>query len=125
MHYPKNSKEKKIIIEADLLVPLEELPMIALAQDVDVSSITDTLIKNPRKINRMMKNATEEELSEDNPEVKIKKMEFSYNDSSNITHAIAYFKTKLEGPEKAIRTIAGLDKLFFYDWSKNDSETKN
>lgn len=109
--------EPKIMIETDLLIPLEELPMIALAQDVEIPSVIKTLIRNPEKINAMVKSAMEEELSEENSAVKIKKLKFSYRDSSNITHGIAYFKVRLEGTEKELRTVAGKNNLFLFDWN--------
>jgi hypothetical protein len=55
--------------------------------------------------------------------VQVKKVSYLYKDSY-VTHGIAYFKVKLSGNEKTLKSIAGEDKIFIYDWKEKNDHKK-
>jgi hypothetical protein len=115
-----NFKEKKIIIEAQLPVALEELALYVLPKKEDPSKILDMLNTNPMTANYVMKKIARAIIRKNKAEVNLKDIEHDYNDSNNMTHGVAYFKVELEGTEKSLRRIAGKNKLFDFDWQAHD-----
>src|SRR5438046_4402158 len=116
----QNSREKKITIEAELPVALEELALYVLPKKEDPSKVLDLLNTNPSIANHEMKKIARAILRKKKAEVRLKNIEHDYNDSHNMLHGVAYFKVELEGTEKALKRIAGEEKLFFFDWQTHD-----
>ena len=112
------AKEKTITIEAELVIPLGELAIYLLVRGQDEAEVNKVLYQAEAKANKEIKKIAQEVLIEKKSEVKLNKLKFDYNDSDNISHGTAYFKVKLEGTEKALRKIAGENKVFEYDWEE-------
>jgi hypothetical protein len=51
--------------------------------------------------------------------IELVSLEYSYSDSCNISHGIAYFNAELKGNEQDLRKITGEDGLFYYEWEEN------
>jgi hypothetical protein len=111
-----NSKKDKITIEAQLPVALEELAIYVLPKEKDTSKILEVLNTNPMTPNYVMRKIARGIIRKKKAEVKLLNIEHDYNDSQNMTHGVAYFKVELEGTEKALKRIAGEEKLFEFDW---------
>ena len=117
----KNSeKEKSIIIEAELVIPLGELAIYLLVKGEDETEVNNVLYQTEEKANKVIKKIAQEVLIKKKSEVKLNKLKFDYNDSDNISNGTAYFKVKIEGIEKALRKIAGENKVFEYDWEEHE-----
>ena len=120
MQNKNTKKEKTISIGAELVIPLGELAIYLLVKGQDESEVNNVLYKTEAKANREIKKIAKSVLVEKKSEVKLNRLKFEYNDSDNISHGAAYFKVKLEGIEKALRKIAGEDKVFEYDWEEHE-----
>ena len=120
MKTKKSEKEKMIIIEAELVIPLGELAIYLLVRGKDEAEINNVLYQTEAKANKEIKKIAQSVLIEKKSEAKLKYLKFDYNDSDNISHGAAYFKVKLEGTEKVLRKISGEDKVFEYDWEENE-----
>lgn len=113
-------QEKIILIKAELVIPLGELAVYLLVKGEGEAEVNTVLYKEETKANNEIKKIVQEVLIEKKSEVKLKYLKFDYNDSDNISHGTAYFKVKLEGTEKALKKIAGEDKVFEYDWEEHE-----
>jgi len=56
--------------------------------------------------------------------VKVDKIEFVETDSSNISHAGAYYAITLSGTEEELNKIAGEEGAVYYDWEDNENDTE-
>ncbi len=110
------SKEIKITIKVKLIIPLQELAIYILKRRKENSVLLDTLNKNPEKVNQTVKRITRGVLRIINPNVRLKQIKFSYYDSVKFIYGSAYFDAKLRGTEKELRKVAGVNKIFQYDW---------
>jgi len=117
----KKNPEKEIEIETEFPIPLEELAMEIIPKEEDLTGINEILHKHPDKANEAVTKMLNDLIKEEKWEVKVKDVKFDYNDSDNLTHGASYFKVKLQGTEKALRKIAGPDKIFIYEWQENES----
>ena len=120
MKNKNTEKEKTIIIEAELVIPLGELAIYLLVKGQDETEVNKVLYETEEKANKEIKKIAQSVLVERKSEAEIKRLKFEYNDSDNISHGAAYFKVKLQGIEKALRKIAGEDKVFEYDWEEHE-----
>lgn len=111
-------KNKKITIEAELPIPLEELAIYVLDKGQDESLVTGLIDKNPNKVNSIMEKEVREFLEEKKLNITLKELKHQYNDSFNLTHGVAYFSAKLKGTEEELKEIAGDDKEFIFDWNE-------
>jgi len=114
----QNPKEKKISIEAQLPVPLGELATYALPKKANEEEIVPLLDAKPHVANYVMGKIARSILRKKKAKVKLLNLEHAYNDSQKLIHGVAYFKVTLEGTEKALRRVAGEDKLFEFDWQQ-------
>lgn len=112
----KKTNERKICIESMYIIPLEDLVMQVLVSEEEISLLLDYLYKSPKIVERVIHKAVKRILRFQKTDVRLKGLNFAYNDSNNITHGTSYFKVKLKGDEKQLREIAGKDKSFFFDW---------
>ena len=125
MKTKKLEKEKAITIEAELAIPLGELAIYLLVRGQDEAKVNTVLYQTEEKANKEIKKIAKEVLIKKKSEVKLTYLKFDYNDSDNISHGVAYFKVKIEGTEKALRKIAGEDKVFEYDWEEHEKDKIN
>ena len=120
MKNKNTEKEKTISIEAELGIPLGELAIYLLVKGQDESEVNTMLYQTEAKANKEIKKIAQEVLIKKKSEAKLKYLKFDYSDSDNISDGVAYFKVKLEGTEKALRKIAGENKVFEYDWKEHE-----
>jgi len=112
------NQKNKIIIYATLPVPLKDV-FDWMEEDGKNESDTMLLMKNDsEKISEKVKTVFNEYFSDEKINAELKEINFWYSDSDNPSHAVAFFKIKLEGTEKTLHKIAGENKLFIYDWSE-------
>ncbi len=109
--------EKKIRIEAELPIALEELAFSVLSKREDPSAVVDLLIKKPEVASRVLERVVRRIIRKKEIAVRLKNLAHDYNDSHNITHGVAYFKAELEGTEQELRKITGANRLMQYDWT--------
>lgn len=114
----KNSKVKKITIEANLPVPLSEIQEWLKKGGLKCRDIAHLVDDNKEKISAEAKVVVGDFLKRENSQVKIKKITHSFIDSANVSHGMAYFRVELRGTEEELKKVAGEDKLFIYDWNK-------
>ena len=112
----KKLTDKKITIDSMYIIPLEELVMQVLVKEEEIAMLLDYLYKSPKIVERMIRKAVKRIMHFQKTEVRLRGLEFAYNDSNNITHGASYFKVKLKGDENQLREIAGKDKTFFFNW---------
>ena len=115
----KNKIQEKIIIQAELEVPLGELATYTSPKKEGLSTIVDLLDKKPYIVNCIIERIVRRIIKKKKLDVKIKKLEFDYYDSEVIDIGTAYFKTNLKGIGKNLRRIAGENRVFFFDWEEN------
>ena len=115
----KYKKENKITIDSMYIIPLEDLVMQVLVKEEEISLLLDYLYKSPKIIERIIRKTVKRILHFQKTDVRLKGLNFAYNDSNNITHGVSYFKVSLKGDEKELRKVAGKDKSFFFDWEEN------
>jgi len=111
---------KKIEIEAEYIIPLEELAFTVLEKKNNPSEIITLLRHRTKKVSNAVKASIGKVLSESFPEVKMKNLRFAYIDSGNITHGCAFFKAKLLGTEQALREVTDKEKIFVHDWEEKN-----
>ena len=116
----KNINSKKITIDSMYIIPLEELVMQVLVSEEEISMLLDYLYKSPMIVERIIRKAVKKIIHFQKTDVRLKGLNFAYNDSNNITHGTSYFKISLKGDEKQLREIAGKDKSFFFDWEEKE-----
>jgi len=116
----KKIKENKITIDSMYIIPLEELVMQVLVSEEEISMLLDYLYKSPKIVERVIRKAVKRILRFQKSKIRLSRLNFSYNDSNNITHGASYFKVILKGEEKELREIAGKDKSFFFDWEEKE-----
>ena len=116
----KTINTKTITIDSMYIIPLEELVMQVLVSEEEISMLLDYLYKSPVIVERIIRKAVKRIIHFQKAEVRLKGLNFAYNDSNNITHGASYFKVKLKGDEKELREIAGKDKSFFFDWEEKE-----
>jgi hypothetical protein len=116
-HTTQNEADR-ITIEAELPVPLEELALYTLPKKVDATEIVNLLDTKPHVANYVIGKTAKRIISNKKLDVKLKNLEYDYMDSSKLSHGVAYFKVTLEGTEKALKKIAGEDRVFSFDWQK-------
>lgn len=118
----ENQKNGKIIeITAEIPISLEELSFVVLQDDSKGSEIIEILDKNPERAEKVLLEFSELDVV-DEADVEINGLKFSFYDSDNLSHGVAYFKIKLEGTEEELRKIAGNNnEPYFYDWSDAES----
>src|SRR5580693_5637032 len=120
----KNIIQEKIIIAAELAVPLGELATYAPLKREGTSTITELLDKKPYIVNCIIERIVRGTIRKKKLEVKIKKIQFDYCDSDNISHGVAYFKANLKGTVQCLKRIAGENKLLFFDWEEVSTITQ-
>ncbi|MFZ2205493.1 MAG: hypothetical protein WAV23_02800 [Minisyncoccia bacterium] len=125
MKTKNKEKEKTITIEAELAIPLGELAIYLLVRGQDEAEVNTVLYQTEEKANKEIRKIAKEVLIKKKSEVKLKYLKFDYNDSDKISHGVAYFKVKIEGTEKALRKIAGEDRIFEYDWEEHNKTNIN
>ncbi len=114
-----NKKEKKITIEAQLLIPLSELETYLWEKGDEFSNVSDLIYnKNSKMAEWKMERNVKKILVRKKLDIKIKEFNFSHNSSRNISHGTAYFNATLKGTEKSLRKITGETALFVFDWEK-------
>ena len=121
----KNTKTNKITIDSMYIIPLEELIMQVLVSEEEISMLLDYLYKSPKIVERVIRKAVKRILRFQKTDVRLKGLEFAYNDSNNITHGASYFNVSLKGEENELKKIAGKDKSFFFDWEVNSKITSS
>src|SRR5207249_4891457 len=114
----KIQEPEKIIIEAELAVPLGELEIYTLPKMEGAKSIIELLNKKPFIANCILEKIARQIIKKKKMEVKIKKMEFDYCDDDRIERGTAYFNVRLKGTEKQLRKIAGENRVCFFDWEE-------
>ena len=115
----KKIQERKITIDSIYIIPLEELVMQVLVREEEISMLLDYLYKSPKIVERIIRKAVKRILHFQNTDVRLRGLNFAYNDSNNISHGASYFKVSLKGDENELRKVAGKDKSFFFDWEEN------
>ncbi|MCX6232950.1 MAG: hypothetical protein NTZ33_15580 [Bacteroidetes bacterium] len=115
----KNTNAKKITISSMYIIPLDELVMQVLISEEEISMLFDYLYKSPVKIERIIRKAVKRIIHFQKTDVRLKGLNFAYNDSINITYGASYFKVILKGKEKELKEIAGKDKSFYFNWEEN------
>ncbi len=115
----KIEKPKKIIINAELTVPLGELATYTFPKKEGLLDIVELLDKKPYIVNCIIEKIVRGIIKKKKLDVKIKKLEYNYSDSNNIDFGVAYFKANLKGTEKNLKRIAGENRIFFFDWEEN------
>ena len=115
----KKINENKITIDSMYIIPLDDLVMQVLVKEEEITMLLDYLYKSPKIVERIIKKAVKRILHFQKTDVRLKGLNFAYNDSNNITHGASYFKVSLKGDEKELRKVAGKDKSFFFDWEEN------
>ncbi len=117
---------KKIEIETELSLPLEELAIDFLNKKEPKEKIIEILDHKPESIYVKLIKMLAVNVKAEDAEVEIKKIEFTQMDSSNLNHGAAYFMVKLEGTKSELEKIAGEDLMFNYDWEDGvDGVKKN
>ncbi|NVN96003.1 MAG: hypothetical protein HXX18_12045 [Bacteroidetes bacterium] len=116
----KKINTNKITIDSMYIIPLEELVMQVLVSEEEISMLLDYLYKSPKIVERVIRKAVKKIIHFQKTDVRLKGLNFAYNDSNNITHGASYFKVSLKGEEKELREIAGKDKSFFFDWEEKE-----
>ena len=115
----QNTKTEKIIIEAELPVPLGELTIYILPKKEDASAIVGLLENKPHIVNFVMVNIAKGIIRKKKLNIKLLKLEYDYSDNFNdIDFGVAYFKARLEGIEKNLKRIAGENKVFDFNWEE-------
>lgn len=114
----KNSKNKKITIEAEMPIPLEEILEWLRELGEDRRKIFRLLECNSVKIASKIMASLYVFFDEEKASVRIEKTEHLFNDSSNIIHGTAYFKVRLNGTIEDLKKVTGFDKLLIYDWNQ-------
>ena len=119
-------KSEEMEIEAEFPVPLGEIFIYLKRKGEKEEDIVDILENEPERGNAEMKKIANSIIRKKNLKIKVLEVEHSYNDSSNITHGVAYFKIKLSGAKKDLKRIAGENKEIEYDWDRGlDGAKKN
>ena len=116
----KKIEERKITIDSMYIIPLEDLVMQVLVKEEEISMLLDYLYKSPKIVERIIKKTVKRIIHFQKTDVRLKRLNFAYNDSNNITHGASYFKVSLKGDEKELRKVAGKDKSFFFDWEEKE-----
>ncbi len=116
----KNIKENRITIDSMYIIPLEDLVMQVLVREEEIALLLDYLNKSPKIVERIIRKAVKRILHFQKTDVRLKGLNFAYNDSNNITHGASYFNVTLKGEEKRLKEIAGKDKSFFFDWEVHE-----
>lgn len=112
----KKAKDKKITIEVDLPIPLEEIQnwMGELDENIDLIKFLESKSK---LITYIPKSILSDFLKDEKVDVEILKIKYGYYDSSNLSHGMVYFEIKIRGTKQELKKIAGEDKLFIYEWN--------
>jgi hypothetical protein len=113
-----NLIENIITINAELPIPLGELAVYILSPGEDESCLLEILYNNTEVINKEIRKILREILNKRKSEIKMKELVFEYNDSDKFNHGVAHFKARLRGTKKELRKVAGVNKLFFFDWKE-------
>lgn len=113
-------KDRKITIEAELVIPLGELAIYILKKGEEESLLLKLLYNKPEIVNIKIKKIAKEVLRDNKSNVRLKELRFDYNDSDRFSHGASYFKTMLRGTEKELRKIAGENKIFEFDWDEKE-----
>jgi len=109
-------KSEEMEIEAEFPVPLGEIFIYLKRKGEKDEDIVDILENDPERGNTEMKKIANSIIRKKNLKIKVLEVEHAYNDSSNITHGVAYFTIKLSGTEKDLKKFAGENKEIEYDW---------
>lgn len=110
-------KSVEMEIEAEFPVPLGEIFIYIKRKGEKEEDIVSILEEEPERGNAEMKKIANSIIRKKNLKIKVLDVVHSYNDSSNITHGVAYFTIKLLGAKKDLRKIAGENKEIEYDWN--------
>ncbi len=116
----KNLKERKITIEASLIIPLGELAVYVLKRKKIDTILLDLLHSKPELVNIKVNRIVKKVILEKKSAAILKELKFEYNDSDKIIYGAAYFNVTLKGTEKELKKIAGENKMFSFDWIKRE-----
>ncbi|MBA3673340.1 MAG: hypothetical protein H0W75_00015 [Chitinophagaceae bacterium] len=107
---------KKMEIETELGMPLEELAMEFVNKKEPQEKIIEILDHEPESIYPKLKKMFVTQIKEEKLKIEVGEIEFTQMDSDNLNHGAAYFMVKLSGTKPDLEKIAGDGLLFNYDW---------
>lgn len=121
----KKEIEKTTTINAELVIPLGELAIYVLPKKENASSIVELLNTKPQVANFILEKMARVIIKKKKIDLKLMKLIFNYYDNETIERGTAYFKATLNGTERALRKMAGENKMFEYDWSEHQKNSES
>lgn len=118
---PRKAKEskEKITIETEFSMALEELAVYLLKPSDPKQRLLELIYEQKPYVEKEALKIASRCIKTAKADVSIKQLNDTQIDSENLWHGAAYFRVILEGTMQELQKIAGVDKVFYYDWDEH------